>query len=72
MKNGHLFIDQGGAIVKEYRKNLCAKGQPGPGAAFFRWLLDHEWRDVLGSQGVSVYFICPEEIEAKYEAKLGS
>jgi len=27
----------------EYRANLSAKGQPGPGDAFLRWLLTHEW-----------------------------
>ncbi|HVJ93781.1 MAG TPA: hypothetical protein VM580_28475 [Labilithrix sp.] len=43
MAKGHVFIDDGGRIVAEYRKNLNAKGQPGPGDAFFKWLLTHEW-----------------------------
>lgn len=43
MAGGHVFIDDGGHIVAEYRANLNAKGQPGPGDAFFKWLLTHEW-----------------------------
>lgn len=43
MDGGHVFIDHGGRIVQEYRANLAAKGQPGPGDAFLRWLLTHEW-----------------------------
>ncbi len=48
MKSGHVYIDHGGgasAIVAEYRRNLSAKGQPGPGDAFLKWLLIHEWSD---------------------------
>jgi hypothetical protein len=43
MASGHVFIDDGGRIVAEYRKNLSARGQPGPGDAFLKWLLTHEW-----------------------------
>lgn len=43
MASGHVFIDDAGRIVAEYRANLRAKGQPGPGDAFLKWLLDHEW-----------------------------
>jgi hypothetical protein len=43
MQTGHLFIDNGGQIVEEYRANLSAKGQPGPGDAFLKWLLTNEW-----------------------------
>ena len=43
MEKGHVFIDDGGRIVAEYRANLSAKGQPGPGDAFLKWLLTHEW-----------------------------
>ncbi|MEO8602223.1 MAG: hypothetical protein ABI629_06575 [bacterium] len=43
MAKGHVFIDDGGRIVAEYRANLLAKGQPGPGDAFLKWLLTHEW-----------------------------
>ena len=43
MAAGHVFIDDGGRIVAEYRANLSAKGQPGPGDVFFKWLLTHEW-----------------------------
>ncbi len=48
MTKGHVFVDHGGGsskIVGEYRRNLCARGQPGPGDAFLRWLLTHEWSD---------------------------
>ncbi len=43
VKSGHVFIDAGGLIVKEYRNSLSAKGQPGPGDAFLKWLLSVEW-----------------------------
>jgi hypothetical protein len=43
MSKGHLFIDNDGGIVAEYRGNLRASGQPGPGDAFLRWVLTHEW-----------------------------
>lgn len=43
MTSGHVVIDDGGLIVAEYRANLSAKGQPGPGDAFLKWLLTHEW-----------------------------
>jgi hypothetical protein len=42
MAKGHVVIDDGGRIVAEYRANLHAKGQPGPGDAFLKWLLIHE------------------------------
>lgn len=43
MTDGHVFIDDGGRIVTEYRQNLSSRGQPGPGDAFLKWLLTHEW-----------------------------
>jgi hypothetical protein len=43
MAGGHVFIDHGGRIVAEYRQNLRARGEPGPGDAFLKWLLTHEW-----------------------------
>src|SRR5688500_8077862 len=43
MAMGHVFIDSGGRILKEYRANLSAGGQPGPGDAFLKWLLTNEW-----------------------------
>lgn len=45
MADGHVFIDDAGRIVSEYRRNLSSRGQPEPGDAFFRWLLTHEWND---------------------------
>jgi hypothetical protein len=53
--SGHVFIDDGGRIVSEYRANLRAKGQPGPGDAFLKWLLTHEW----GGQRVTRVTITP-------------
>lgn len=43
MSSGHLFLDNAGRIVLEYRRNLHAEGQPGPGDAFLRWVLTNEW-----------------------------
>lgn len=43
MEAGHIFLDDGGRIVEEYRANLSAKGQPGPGDVFLKWVLTHEW-----------------------------
>ncbi|MBA2556621.1 MAG: hypothetical protein H0V12_04625 [Chloroflexi bacterium] len=43
MNGGHVFLDDGGLIVKEYRGTLDPKGQPGPGDVFLKWLLTHEW-----------------------------
>jgi hypothetical protein len=134
MEHGHVFIDDGGAIVAEYRRNLSARGQPGPGDVFLKWLLTHEWggarvtrvqitpkpgddedfvelppppdgvaydpsdrkflavaaadpekppilqsfdskwwgwRSALGESGISVHFLCEEEIARKHEAKMG-
>ena len=46
MKRGHVYVDHGGAIVSEYAANLSRSGQPGPGDAFLKWLLTHEWAGV--------------------------
>ncbi len=46
MLHGHVYIDDGGgasAVIAEYRRNLSARGEPGPGDAFLKWLLTHEW-----------------------------
>jgi hypothetical protein len=43
MRRGHVFVDQGGEIVAEYRNNLAPFGQASPGNAFLKWLLTHEW-----------------------------
>lgn len=43
MKRGHVFVDDAGLLVKEYRANLNARGAPGPGDVFFKWLLTHEY-----------------------------
>jgi len=43
MSGGHLFVDEAGLIVGEYCQNLSRKGQPGPGDAFLKWVLTHEW-----------------------------
>lgn len=57
VKSGHVFVDDGGRIVAEYRNNLSAKGQPGPGDAFLKWLLTHEW----GGERVTRVSITPTE-----------
>lgn len=57
MAAGHVFIDDGGRIVGEYRANLNAQGQPGPGDAFVKWLLTHEW----GGERVTRVAITPKE-----------
>jgi hypothetical protein len=46
MERGHLFIDDAGQIVDEYRANLSPKGQPGPGDAFLKWVLTNEWAEL--------------------------
>lgn len=43
MRRGHVFLDDEGRIVAEYRKNLRAQGEPGPGDLFLKWLLTHEY-----------------------------
>lgn len=42
-RRGHVLVDDGLEIVREYRTNLRAKGQPGVGDAFFKWLWDNLW-----------------------------
>jgi hypothetical protein len=43
MQRGHVFIDDAGSIVAEYRRNLSPFEQPALGNAFLKWLLTHEW-----------------------------
>jgi hypothetical protein len=57
--SGHVFIDEGGRIVTEYRRNLNAKGQLGPGDLFFRWLLDNQW----GGKKVTRVAITPRSVD---------
>jgi hypothetical protein len=38
---GHVVVDDGLEIMREYRNNLRAQGQPGVGDAFFKWLWDN-------------------------------
>lgn len=66
MKTGHVFLDEGGRIVAEYRANLSAKGQPGPGDAFLKWLLTHEW----GGQRVTRVAITPKAADDQDFAEL--
>jgi hypothetical protein len=135
MKSGHVFVDELGKIVEEYRRNLNARGEPGPGDKFLEWILTHEWgikrvtrvritpktedsedfvelpappvgvsydpsdrkflavasahpdrppilqsfdskwwgwREALAEHGVSIYFLCADEIASKHAAKMGS
>lgn len=134
MANGHVFIDDGGRMMAEYRTNLKIGGQRGPGDAFLKWLFTYEWnearvtrvpltpkkddqedfeelptppdavrydpsdrkflavaaahderppilqsfdskwwgwREALKGAGVSIYFVCPKEIERKHREKAG-
>ncbi len=43
MQGGHVFLDHDRLILAEYVRNLNAQGQPGPGDAFLKWILTHEW-----------------------------
>jgi hypothetical protein len=61
MAVGHVFVDAGGLIVAEYRSNLRAKGEPGPGDAFLKWLLTHEW----GGRRVTRVPITPRDDDAE-------
>lgn len=48
MQAGVLFVDDGqgeSEIVAEYRTHLDARGQPGPGDAFLKWVLTREWSE---------------------------
>lgn len=56
MDRGHVFLDASGRIVAEYRANLSAQGQPGPGDAFLKWVLTNEW----GGQCVTRVSITPK------------
>ena len=60
MASGHVFVDDGGRIVDEYRRNLSARGQPGPGDIFLKWLLTNEW----GGQRVTRVPITPDKHDA--------
>lgn len=40
---GHLFVDDAGAIVDEYRRNVSLDGEPGVGRAFLKWVFTNEW-----------------------------
>jgi hypothetical protein len=39
MREGHVFIDAGYRILKEYIANLRTKGEPREGSQFLKWLL---------------------------------
>ncbi|MCC7418297.1 MAG: hypothetical protein IT176_14270 [Acidobacteria bacterium] len=55
MRHGHVFVDDAGDVVAEYRNNLAPYGPPSPGNAFLKWLLTHEW----GGQRVTRVKITP-------------
>lgn len=57
LARGHVYIDDGGAMMAEYRRNLPVRGQPGAGDLFLRWLLTHEW----GGARVTRVRITPKE-----------
>lgn len=43
MQRGHVFIDDAGDIVEEYRRYLTPGGEPLAGHAFLKWVLTNEW-----------------------------
>lgn len=57
LRGGHVVVDDAGRIVAEYRRNLRARGEPGPGDAFLKWILTHEW----GGHKVTRVPITPKE-----------
>ncbi len=61
MRGGHVYVDNGGEIVREYCKNLRRSGEPGPGDAFLKWLLQHEW----GGQRVTRVSITAKQNDAE-------
>jgi hypothetical protein len=40
-----ICLDSGERILDEYERYCSRRGQPGVGDAFFRWLVDHQWRE---------------------------
>ncbi|MGD9890630.1 MAG: hypothetical protein AB7R89_05505 [Dehalococcoidia bacterium] len=42
---GRLAIDDSRRIVREYQANASSSGQPGPGDAFLKWILQNLWND---------------------------
>jgi hypothetical protein len=42
-QRGKLVLDREGLILREYMNNLERAGQPGPGDAFLKWVLDNQW-----------------------------
>ena len=46
-KEHRVLLDQGGLILREYRKNLSPAGQPGVGDMFFKWLWDNQANDLV-------------------------
>jgi len=62
-KHGHLFVDDPGEIVAEYMNKLSPSGQPGPGDAFLKWVLTHQW----GGQKVTRVSITKVDDERGYE-----
>ena len=63
MGDGHLFVDADGLIVDEYRRVLDASGEPGPGDAFLKWVMTHEWSE----QRVTRVAITPRSLGAGFE-----
>lgn len=44
MRHGHIFLDASDLIVAEYLKAVGLRsGQPEPGSAFVRWVIEHQW-----------------------------
>lgn len=50
INGGILFVDSGGEIFDEYRRQLSLKGQPGVGDRFLKWVHDHQYDSKLAQR----------------------
>jgi len=58
-----IVLDNLGRITEEYRKNLSARGQPGVGDAFFKWV----WQNQANTTHCEIVEICPRGSGEDYE-----
>ena len=74
---GRIVIDDKQRILREYRNNLSASGQPGIGDEFFHPIIGEAsdskwwgWKEALKNHGVHVEFLCEDYIRQKYIEKM--
>ncbi len=58
-----IVLDNLGRILEEYRNNLSARGQPGVGDAFFKWV----WQNQGNTAHCEMVEICPRGSGEDYE-----